>query len=142
VSDDTDRADDRETGPAVTRSEEQLRLERTEHEIGKVRVRKQIEEDSVEETFDRRTEHADMERLPPEHNDSGEIETLPDGSVSIPVFEEQLVVQKRLVVRERIIIRKEVVTEQQQVTADLKRERVEIDADTDVADVVHVDDRP
>ena len=31
--------------------------------------------------------------------DSGEVETLPDGSISIPVFEEQLVITKRLVVR-------------------------------------------
>lgn len=65
--------------------------------------------------------------------DSGEVETLPDGSVSIPVFEEQLVVEKRLVVRERIVVRKELVTDEQVVTADLDREHVSVDADDEVA---------
>ena len=43
--------------------------------------------------------------------DSGEVEVLPDGSVSIPVFQEELVIEKRLVVRERVIVRKHTVTE-------------------------------
>lgn len=37
--------------------------------------------------------------------DSGQIETLADGSILIPVFEEQLVITKRLVVKEREIVR-------------------------------------
>ena len=56
------------------------------------------------------------------------METLPDGSISIPVFEEQLVVTKRLVVRERVIVRKHTVYEEQVVTADLRRERLEVEA--------------
>jgi len=39
--------------------------------------------------------------------DSGEIEYLDDGSVSIPIIDEELVVYKRLVVRERVIVRKD-----------------------------------
>ena len=49
--------------------------------------------------------------------------------MSIPVFEEELVVTKRLVVRERVIVRKEKRVEQETVTAELRRERVEIEAD-------------
>ena len=60
--------------------------------------------------------------------DSGEIEYLEDGSVSIPVLEEELVVTKRTVVRERIIVRKQWITEAQRIQAELRRERVEIDA--------------
>jgi stress response protein YsnF len=63
------------------------------------------------------------------------VETLPDGSVSIPVFEEQIVVTKRLVVRERVIVRKHTVYEDHVVTADLRRERLEVVADAGV--VVH-----
>jgi stress response protein YsnF len=68
--------------------------------------------------------------------DSGEIITLPDGSVSIPVFEEVLVVEKRRRVRERIIVRKETVVEDYVVEADLRKERVSVEADDDVADRV------
>jgi len=58
--------------------------------------------------------------------DSGEIEYSPDGTISIPVLEEELVVTKRIVVRERIIVRKGVETTRQRVDAELRRERVEI----------------
>jgi uncharacterized protein (TIGR02271 family) len=51
--------------------------------------------------------------------------------VSIPVFEEELVVTKRRVLRERIIIRKRVVTEHERIEAELLRERVEIEGDVD-----------
>lgn len=140
VEDGQRETDDRAEGPAVGRSEEGLRVDRAVHEVGAARFRKVVEEDSIVETFDLGTEHAEAERHPPREHDSGEIETLPDGSVSVPVFEEQLVVEKRLVVRERMIIRKEVVTEHQEVAADLRREVVEVDVDDAVDDVVHVDD--
>jgi uncharacterized protein (TIGR02271 family) len=68
--------------------------------------------------------------------DSGQVEELPDGSLSIPVFEEQLVCEKRTVLRERIIVRKETVTEDRVVEADLRREHVEADPDAEVADRV------
>lgn len=57
--------------------------------------------------------------------DSGEIEYLPDGSISIPLIEEELVVTKRLVVRERIIIRKEHDVRTQRIEAKLRREVLE-----------------
>jgi stress response protein YsnF len=72
------------------------------------------------ETVIPRVEHAEVERQAPADPsaDSGEVEVLPDGSLSIPVFEEELVVQKRLVVRERIIVRQgEVATPVRSTTA-------------------------
>jgi uncharacterized protein (TIGR02271 family) len=75
------------------------------------------------------------ERAPaaePRAGDSGQVEYRADGSVSIPIFEEELVCEKRLVVKERIVVRKETVTEDQVVEADLRRERVEVDADPEV----------
>ena len=75
---------------------------------------------------------ADVERAAPREGDSGEVETLPDGSISVPVLEEQLVVEKRMVVRERIIIRKRTVSEEHRVQAELRKERVEVEADPGV----------
>ncbi|HEX9991980.1 MAG TPA: DUF2382 domain-containing protein [Acidimicrobiales bacterium] len=124
----------------VVRSEEELAAGTTREEAGRIRARKVVESEPVEEVVAVGIEHADVERTAAPAGDSGLVETLPDGSVSIPVFEEQLVVEKRLVVRERIIIRKHTVTEDRVVTAELRKERVEVDADDAVADRI-VDDR-
>ncbi len=72
------------------------------------------------------------ERVPVAEGDSGKIETLPDGSLSIPLYEEELVVTKRTILRERVIVRKEIAGRTQRVEAELRREHVEIDADDDV----------
>jgi uncharacterized protein (TIGR02271 family) len=127
-------SDDESVG--VIRSEEELRVGRTPEEIGRVRARKVVEHHPIEQLVDRDVERAEVERRPAESGDSGQVETLDDGSISIPVFEEQLVVEKRMVVRERVVIRKYRETHQERVEADLRRERVEVDADPSVQDRV------
>ncbi|MBA2462909.1 MAG: YsnF/AvaK domain-containing protein [Actinobacteria bacterium] len=118
---------------SVVRHEEELELGAMPHEAGAVRARKHVETFDAEQTVERETEHVDeIAREPGREGDSGEIETLPDGSVSIPILEEELVVSKRLVVRERVIVRKRTVTEHERVQAELRRERVEIDVEGDV----------
>jgi uncharacterized protein (TIGR02271 family) len=82
----------------------------------------------VRAEFPRQRDTLAQERVPLNENDSGEIEMLPDGSVSIPLFEEELVVTKRAVLRERIIIRKDVVTHWESVEAELRREHVSLDS--------------
>jgi uncharacterized protein (TIGR02271 family) len=115
----------------VVRHEEELLVEAAPVEIGSVHVRKRIEREHVKHVTTREVEEADVERRAVQGEDSGQIETLPDGSVSIPVFEEELVVTKRLVVRERIIIRKHTRTHDQVVRSTLRRERVDVDADSE-----------
>ena len=134
-----DDVDDGATPAATTRSSEELEVGIESREAGSVSVDKQVETEHVRQAVTRGVEHADVERAGPAEGDSGEIETLPDGSVSVPVFEEQLVVEKRLVVRERIIIRKTTVEEEHLVEADLRREVVDIDVDDSVRDRVHTD---
>jgi len=118
--------------PELTRYEEELHVGTEAEQAGSVHVRKRVETKAVEEEVERDVEQAGLERVPVEGEDSGLVETLPDGSVSIPVFEEELVVTKRLVVRERVIVRKETRVEQETVTAEVRRERVEIEADPGV----------
>ena len=120
----------------ITRSEEELDVGYRTHDVGSATIRTSVETEHVEQVVPRGIEHADLERVPPMEGDSGQIETLPDGSISVPVYEEQLVIEKRLVVRERIIVRKHTVTEEQLVSAELRRERVEVDVDDAVADRV------
>lgn len=134
-----DRPEGEPGGAELVRHEEVLRIGKERVPRGTVRVRKRVETEHVEELVPRDVERLEVEHAAPNPDDSGEIETLPDGSLSIPVLEEELVVTRRTVVRERIILRRRVVTEEAPVAADLRRERVEIEADPEVRD--RVDER-
>ena len=113
--------------PETTRHDEELELGKRLAPLGNVHVQKRVEAERVEQDVPRRVERAGVERLAAADGDSGEIETLPDGSLSIPVLEEELVVTKRTVVRERIVVRKEVATEVERIEAELRREHVDVD---------------
>ena len=115
----------------VVRHEEELRVERQLVDAGAVRARKLLETYSVEEVVAVEIEHADVERTGANDEDSGQIETLPDGSISVPIFEEEVIVTKRTVVRERVVVRKDIVSERHSVETELLREQVEIETDTD-----------
>ncbi len=127
----TDRPDRSEGDDAgVTRHEEELTVGTEVVDSGHVGVRKHVDVEEVHETVARGLESfRDVQRIDANPDDSGEIEQLPDGSTSIPIFEERLVVSKRLVVRERVIVRKTTQTIEEEVHAELRRERVEIDAE-------------
>ena len=139
MTDDEGRREDDE-GLDVVRREEELQIGRVEREVGRVRIRKLIEERPFEDVVPRGIEHAEFERVPAQEDDTGQIEQLPDGSVSIPVLEEQLVVETRVVVRERVIVRKRVEPRSQRVRADLRREVVEVEVDPQTERLVHVDE--
>ncbi len=122
-----------EGGAETVRHEERLVTGTEVKDTGSVRVRKHVETHPVEYSVPRDVEHVDTsERVSVEEGDSGEVEVLDDGSVSIPVFEEVLVVTKRLVVRERVIVRKHTVVDEHQLQTELRREHVTIDADDSV----------
>ncbi len=122
----------------VVRHEERLETGTELQEGGRVRVRKHVETLPVEQVVTRGVEHAGAsERVPAAVEDSGEVETLADGSVSIPVFEEVLVVTKKLVVRERVIVRKHTVIDEHTLRTELRREHVTVEGD----DGVEVTDR-
>src|SRR5947209_19061801 len=123
----------RETTDATTvlRSEERAEFGTVNEETGRVKARKKVDYETVQQTVPRGIEHADLERLPVAEGDSGEVETLPDGSLSIPVFEEQLVVTKRLVVRERAVLRKHTVYEEHGVSPDRRRQQPAVETDGD-----------
>ena len=119
----------------VTRSEEQAQVGTELTESGRVKVRKHVDTYPVTEVVPRNVEHADTsERVAAAEGDSGEVETLEDGSISIPIFEEVLVVTKRLVVRERVIVRKRTVVDEYTLETELRRERVTVEGDIETAE--------
>ena len=128
----TSRANnERRDEAAVLRHEEELEIGKELEQVAAAHARKHVETDAVEEVVPRQIEHAEVERVPADDGDSGEVETLPDGSISIPVLEEELVVTKRTVVRERIVIRKRTVTERERIEAELRREKVDVQVEQD-----------
>ena len=128
MRDDTDRDVDEEEA-SRGRHEEVADVDASWGDAGAVRVRKQAESERFDELVPRQREDVGLERVATAQDDSGEIETLPDGSISIPVFEEELVVTTRTVLRERVIVRKHMLDAPQRVVADLRKERVEIEGD-------------
>ena len=116
----------------VVRHEETAEVDKGWRGIGFLRVRKRVETVPVRTEIARGHDEVTLERVPAEEADSGRIETLADGSISIPIYEEELVVTRRSVLKERVIVRKQVVTEQERVDAELRKEHVEFDADEGV----------
>jgi uncharacterized protein (TIGR02271 family) len=121
----------------LVRYEERATFATVEREAGRIHLRKTAETEVERREMDLRVEHAAIERVPAAEHDSGVIETLPDGSVSIPIVEEEVVVTKRLVVRERVIIRKQVEMQRRSIELPLRRERIDIAVDPEIRDRVH-----
>lgn len=109
---------------SVVLHEEEASVGKRWEGVGRLRVRREVDRETVRGDFPLLRQELAQERVPAAPDDSGEIETLPDGSISIPLFEEELVVERRIVLRERVIVRKEDVTESETVEAELRRERV------------------
>ena len=109
--------------------EEQLRASTENRKLGEVVVRKEQDEvpgrleleASVDEV---QVEHVPIGRVVSDRDETREDE---DGTVVIPVYEEQLVVSKRLVLREEIRVRR-VTSKQTQLFEDtLRKERLVIE---------------
>lgn len=97
-----------------------------------MRARKRVDTLRVEEALGRSVEDVELERAPVEEGDAGGIVTLDDGTISIPVYEERLVVTKQVVLKERVLVRKVVETTTERVRAELRREVVELEGSGDV----------
>src|SRR5918993_183884 len=112
----------------VRRSEEELLAGTREREAGSVKVRKRVRTDRERIEVPTRREEVSVERVPV----SGEATEAQIGAdeVSVPVVEDEVVVQKKPVAKEEIRIRKDVVHERQIVEEDVRREEVDIEDDT------------
>jgi uncharacterized protein (TIGR02271 family) len=112
----------------LTVSEEQLAVGKRQVSAGEVGVRKNVETRHVEQEVPLMREEVTVERRPisADAGTAGDVR-INDGEIRVPVMREEAVVQKRLVPTEEIIIRKTAVRDTQTVSADLRRERVDVD---------------
>jgi len=121
----------------VRRSEEELRTFVGEREYGSARLRTRIEREHVSQRVPIEADVVDVVeiRVDDPEADSGQVEETAEG-VSVPVFEERLVVERRLVVARRVLLRRtRRVVDEQTVSAELRRQRVEVEIDRPSAEL-------
>ncbi|CAA9518538.1 MAG: putative conserved domain protein [uncultured Solirubrobacteraceae bacterium] len=121
------------TDNAMTRSEEELRVGKTQTEVGRARLRKFIVTENVETTVPVQREEVRIEREP---ITDGNVDDALDGPAlseeehEVTLHAEQPVVEKNVVPKERVRLEKDTFTEEQTVTDEVRKERIEADGDT------------
>ena len=121
------------TDDAMTRSEEELRVGKTERESGRVRLRKYVVTDEVTETVPVKREEIRVEREPITDANADDALDGPDISEEeheVVLHEEEVVAEKRVVPKERVRLDKDVEIDERTVSEDVRREQIEVDDDT------------
>jgi uncharacterized protein (TIGR02271 family) len=118
------------TDDAMTRSEEELRVGTAQRERGRVRLRKYVTTEQVQQTVPVRREKARLEREPITDANLGAATSGPDLSEEeheVILREEEPVVEKRVVPKERVRLDKDAVTGEERVAEELRKEQVDVD---------------
>ena len=117
----------------VQRTEEELRAGTREREAGKVNVRKRVRTDREEVRVPKRREEVTVDRVPVDESDgeraAAESE-IGEDDVSVPVVEDEVVVEKKPVAKEEIRVRKDVIDDEEVVEEDVRKEELEVDDDS------------
>jgi uncharacterized protein (TIGR02271 family) len=126
-----------ETDDAMTRSEEELTVGKTERETGRVRLRKYIVGEQVSQTVPVRHETAHVEREP--ITDANRDAALSGGDLTeeeheVTLRSEEAVAQKRVVPKERVRLDKDVEVTEEQVSDTVRKEQIDVEGDTDRTD--------
>ena len=117
------------TDDAMTRSEEELRVGTAQRERGRVRLRKYVTTEHVQQTVPVRREKARLEREPITDANVDAATSGPDISEEeheVVLREEEPVVEKRVVPRERVRLDKDTVTGEERVAEPVRKEQIEI----------------
>jgi uncharacterized protein (TIGR02271 family) len=117
------------TDDAMTRSEEELRVGTTQRERGRVRLRKYVTTEQVQQTLPVRREKARVEREPITDANLDAAISGPDiteAEHEVVLREEEPVVEKRVVPRERVRLDKDTVTDEERVDEQVRKEQIEV----------------
>jgi uncharacterized protein (TIGR02271 family) len=117
---------------AMTRSEEEVRVGTTRERAGRVRLRKWVETEHVQQTIPVRREKARIEREPITEANVDEALSGPEITESeheVVLHEEEPVVEKRTVPKERIRLEKDVETDEETISEEVRKERIEAEGD-------------
>ena len=113
----------------VQRSEEELRAGTREREAGSMKVRKRVRTDRERIEVPTKHEEVSVERVPVE-GEATEAQ-IGEDEVSVPVTEEEVVVDKRAVAKEEVRLRKDTVEDTEVVEEDVRREEIEVEDSTE-----------
>ena len=119
------------TDDAMTRSEEELRVGKTQRESGRARLRKYVVTEQVQKTVPVQREEVRIEREPITDANVGDAKAGPaisEEEHEVTLHEEEVVVEKRAVPKERVRLDKETVTEDQTVSEQVRKEQIEADS--------------
>jgi uncharacterized protein (TIGR02271 family) len=117
------------TDDAMTRSEEELRVGTAQRERGRVRLRKYVTTEHVQQTVPLRREKARVEREPITDENIDAATSGPDLSEEeheVVLREEEPVVEKRVVPRERVRLDKDTATDEEWVAEQVRKEQIEV----------------
>jgi uncharacterized protein (TIGR02271 family) len=118
------------TDDAMTRSEEELRVGTTQRERGRVRLRKYVTSEQVQQTVPVRRERVRVEREPITDANLDAATSGPELSEEeheVVLREEEPVVEKRVVPRERVRLDKDTVTGEERVAEPVRKEQIDVD---------------
>jgi len=122
---------------AMTRSEEELRVGTERQATGKARLRKYVVTENEQVTVPVTREEVHVEREPITDANVGDAMSGPDITESeheVVTHEERPVVSTETVPKERVRLQKETVTDRETVGGEVRKERIEVEGDRDVAD--------
>jgi uncharacterized protein (TIGR02271 family) len=121
------------TDDAMTRSEEELTVGKTQRETGRARLRKYVVEDEVTQTVPVRREEVRVEREP---ITDANAEAATDGPAiseeehEVVLHAEEPVTEKRTVPKERVRLDKDVHEEEREVGDTVRKERIDVEDGT------------
>jgi uncharacterized protein (TIGR02271 family) len=119
-----------ETDGAMTRSEEELRVGKSQQERGRVRLKKYVVTDEVQQTVPVQREEVRVEREP---ITDANVDSATDGPAisdeehEVTLHEEVPVAEKVAVPKERVRLDKETVTDEETVSGEVRQERIDVD---------------
>jgi uncharacterized protein (TIGR02271 family) len=117
------------TDEAMTRSEEELRVGTAERERGRVRLRKYVTTEQVQQTVPVQRERVRVEREPITEANLDAATSGPEiaeAEHEVILREEEPVVDKRAVPKERVRLDKDTVTGEERVAEEVRREQIEV----------------
>ena len=121
-----------ETDDAMTRSEEEIRVDKTQREAGRARLRKYIVTENVNMTVPVQREEVRVEREP--ITNANRDRAMAGGDLTeeeheVTLHEEEVQATKRVVPKERVRLDKDVVSEERQVSEEVRKERIDVEGD-------------
>lgn len=117
-------------GKTVTRSEEELTVDKVSRERGRARLRKYVVTEDVTLTVPVQHEEVRVVREPISGADRESTATageLGDEEQEVVLREEEVQVHKTVAPKERVRLEKETVTEEHEVSEELRKEKIEVD---------------